>query len=207
MEATVLGPDNSTPPLFPIWIIVTFSSLARKSFASFPTVLTSGPPRHQELDSQRFLKLRCILSIVKEQIHPQTHLNLGAILVKHVGTILNTQRLFLLSPFPSPKQCCYATGSFKKNRNDRTTKLMETGYRYPEYKCSLATLFCYLSQNIMARIEGFVYLAPWCFGTVAFRVLPIKPRAPVFPLFSMKYVGASPSRRLDKLNTTPTQFN
>lgn len=177
MEASVLRPDNITPPPFPIWIIVTFSSLARKSFASFPTVLTSGAPCHQEPDSRRFPKLRCILSIVKEQIHPQIHLNLGAILVQTCwDKTQHAMPLFALPP-PSPKKCCLS-----KIRNDSTTKLMETGYRYLEYKCSLATLFCYLSQNIMARIEGFVNLAPRCCGTVAFRVLPIKPcaRLPAF---------------------------
>ena len=36
-------------------------------------------------------------------------------------------------------------GGGSKLRNDGTTKLMTTGYRYPEHKCTLQTLFSYLN--------------------------------------------------------------
>ena len=35
-----------------------------------------------------------------------------------------------------------------------TTKLMVTGYRYPDHKHTLQTLFSYLPQKILARIVG-----------------------------------------------------
>ena len=47
---------------------------------------------------------------------------------------------------------------FTKIHNDGTTKLMETGFRCTECKCSLATLFRCLSQNILVGIVGFLTL-------------------------------------------------
>ena len=48
----------------------------------------------------------------------------------------------------------WGRGGLPKIRNDGTTKLMTTGYRYPEHKCTLQALFSYLSQKILARIVG-----------------------------------------------------
>lgn len=42
-----------------------------------------------------------------------------------------------------------------KIHSDGTTKLMETRYRYLEHKCTLQTLFSYLSHKMLARIIGF----------------------------------------------------
>ena len=64
---------------------------------------------------------------------------------------------------PAPMHCCHVAvfmdspnefSRLSKFRNDSTSKLIPTGYRYPEYKCTLQTLFLYLSQKILARIVG-----------------------------------------------------
>ena len=43
-----------------------------------------------------------------------------------------------------------------KIRNDSTAKLLATGYRYPEHKCTMQTPFSNLSQKIMARIIAVI---------------------------------------------------
>ena len=61
--------------------------------------------------------------------------------------------VFMYSPIDfSGFQHCLGEGGLPKIRNDGTTKLMTTGYRYPEHKCTLQALFSYLSQKILARI-------------------------------------------------------
>ena len=96
------------------------------------------------------------------------------ILAKHVGTISKTQHEMPRRPQAMLSCCCVCVQSEKfqwliplptllgerggggggvpKLRNDSATKLMATGYRYPEYKCTLTTLFWYLSQKLLARI-------------------------------------------------------
>ena len=52
-------------------------------------------------------------------------------------------------------QICYwegAGGGLPKIRNDATTMLMVTGYRYPEDKRKRQTLFSYLSLKKLSRI-------------------------------------------------------
>ena len=51
-----------------------------------------------------------------------------------------------------------ALGGLPKIRNYSTAKLMTTGYRYPEQKCTLETPFSYLSQKILARFVGICKL-------------------------------------------------
>ena len=43
--------------------------------------------------------------------------------------------------------------------NDSSTLLKATGYRCPEHKCTLQTVFLYLSQKILARMVGTGYPA------------------------------------------------
>ena len=93
----------------------------------------------------------------------------ATILAKNIGTNSKTQHEIPPRP-PAPMQCCQVAvfmyspidfsgfqhclgeGGLPKIRNDGTTKLMTTGYRYPEHKCTLQALFSYLSQKILARI-------------------------------------------------------
>ena len=57
--------------------------------------------------------------------------------------------MFMYSPndFSGYQHCL----GVPKIRNDSTTKLMATCYRYPEHKCTLQVLFSYLSKKILAR--------------------------------------------------------
>ena len=84
--------------------------------------------------------------------------NEATILAKNIGTNSKTQHEILPRP-PAPMQCrqvavfmyspidfsgfqhCLGEGGPPKIRNDGTTKLMTTGYRYPEHKCTLQSLF------------------------------------------------------------------
>ena len=67
--------------------------------------------------------------------------------------------VFMYSPIDfSGFQHCLGEGGLPKIRNDGTTKLKSTGYRYREHKCTLQSLFSYLSQKILARIVVLVDL-------------------------------------------------
>ena len=57
---------------------------------------------------------------------------------------------------------------------------MTTGYRYPEHKCTLQSLFSYLSQKILARI-------------VAVIVATCGPAATIEIMFTLIGVVAGPS--------------
>ena len=99
------------------------------------------------------------------------------ILAKNIGTNSKTQHEIPPRP-PAPRQCCQVAvfmyspidfsgfqhclgeGGLPKIRNDGTTKLMTTDYRYPEHKCTLQSLFSYLSQKILARIVVGTALTP-----------------------------------------------
>ena len=43
-------------------------------------------------------------------------------------------------------------GGLSTNDNESLNKVMETGYRYVEYKCTLAMPFCVLSRECLVRI-------------------------------------------------------
>ena len=62
--------------------------------------------------------------------------------------------VFMYSPIDVSgfQHCLREGGGLPKIRNDDTIKLMTTGYRYPEHKCTLQSLFSYLSQKILASI-------------------------------------------------------
>ena len=45
--------------------------------------------------------------------------------------------------------------------NESTTLLKATGYRCPEHKCTLQTIFSYLSQKMLARIVGTRLMLPF----------------------------------------------
>ena len=66
--------------------------------------------------------------------------------------------VFMYSPIDfSGFQHCLGEGELPKLRSDGTTKLMTTGYRYPEHKCTLQGLFSYLSKKILARIVDSLF--------------------------------------------------
>ena len=83
-----------------------------------------------------------------------TSQQITTILAKNIGTNSTTQHE-IPPRSPAPRQCCQVAvfmyspidfsgfqhclgeGGLPKIRNDGTTKLMTTGYRYPEHKCTL----------------------------------------------------------------------
>lgn len=167
----------------------------RNLFPSF----ASGPPRHHEPDLRRFPKLRNKFTLGPISTLEQFWANM---LRQN-----STRNAFFTPPIHPTQAMLLSLWVFQKFAMTAQPSLWKLVIDIQNTNVQWQRYFV-MSQKIVARIEGFVNLAPRCCGTVAFRVLPIKPRAPVFPLFfAMKYVGASPCRRLDKLNATPTQFN